>query len=175
MKNSIASACALLLLSGVILSACGSPVEPPGAAAPVATIGDIAISEPRVRTPPQGRDVTAGYLAITNTGASPARLVAASSPMASRVELHAHLTGPDGIKQMRQVNEVEVPAGGTALLAPGGLHLMLFGVKPDVEVGTSVPVSLTFDNGQTASFDMPVVENPVGKTEGDKGHEGHAH
>jgi copper(I)-binding protein len=135
----------------------------------------VEISEPRFRAPPNGRNVTAGYLTLTNGSDKAQKLVGASSPKAERIELHAHLKGADGMAQMRQVQQVEIPAKGTAVLAPGGLHLMVFGIKEPLKPGDSFPVELTFDGSRKVSFVMPVVENPTQKTEGDKGPGGHQH
>jgi copper(I)-binding protein len=141
----------------------------------VATIDGVEISEPRLRVPQNGRDVTAGYLTLTNGSDKAQKLVGASSPKAERIELHAHLKGADGMAQMRQVQKVEIPAKGTAVLAPGGLHLMVFGIKEPLKPGDSFPVELTFDGSRKVGFVMPVVENPTQKTEGDKGPGGHQH
>lgn len=157
------------------VAACEPAKTPPAAMLPVAQIDGIAISEPRLRLPPGGRDVTAAYLTLSNDTATPRKLVRAQSPDAARVELHAHLTGADGVKQMRQVDEVVVPAKGNLVLAPGGLHLMMFGVKPGLKTGDKVEVTLTFDTERSVTFPMPVVDNPTQSVEGDKEHGGHQH
>jgi copper(I)-binding protein len=159
----------VLVLAVLALSACGPAITPPTAVAPIAQVDGVSITEPRLRAPPAGRDVTAAYFTMENTGTTAKRLLSVASPLAQRVELHAHLKSEDGMMQMRQINDVEIPANGTAVLAPGGLHVMMFGVSPDVKTGTKVPVTLTFEGGATTSFDLPVVDNPVEKTEGDKG------
>lgn len=164
-----------LSLAMFSLTACEPAKAPPAAMLPVAQIDGIDISEPRLRLPPGGRDVTAAYLTLTNNQDVPRKLVGAESPDAARIELHAHLTGADGVKQMRQVNEVVIPAKGTAVLAPGGLHLMVFGIKPDVKPGDQIKITLTFDNARRVSFQTPVVENPSQSVEGDKAHGGHQH
>jgi copper(I)-binding protein len=141
----------------------------------IATIDGVEISEPRLRLPPNGRDVTAGYLTLTNGSDKAQKLVGASSPKAERIELHAHLKGADGMAQMRQVQQVEIPAKGTAVLAPGGLHLMVFGIKEPLKPGDSFPVELTFEGNRKVGFAMPVVENPTSQVEGDKAQAGHQH
>jgi copper(I)-binding protein len=165
----------LILIAFAGLAACEPAKTPPAPMQAVATIDGVEISEPRLRVPPNGRDVTAGYLTLTNGSDKAQKLVGASSPKALRIELHAHLKGADGMAQMRQVQQVEIPAKGTAVLAPGGLHLMVFGIKEPLKPGDSFPVELTFDGSRKVGLVMPVVENPTQKTEGDKGSGGHQH
>jgi copper(I)-binding protein len=141
----------------------------------VAKIDGVEISEPRLRLPPNGRDLTAGYLTLTNGSDKAQKLVGASSPKAERIELHAHLKGADGLAQMRQVQQVEIPANGTAVLAPGGLHLMVIGIKEPLKPGDSFPVELRFEGNRKVGFAMPVVENPTSQVEGDKAQGGHQH
>lgn len=165
----------LILIAIAGLSACEPAKTPPAPMLAVAQIDGVEISEPRMRLPPNGRDVTAAYLTMTNSSDKPQKLVGANSPKADRIELHAHLKGADGMAQMRQVDQVEIPAKGTAVLAPGGLHLMVFGIKDAMKPGDSFPVELTFEGNRKVGFSLPVVENPTQKTEGDKGHGSHQH
>lgn len=143
-----------------MLSACGGPTTPPQAGPPIAMAGSIAISEPRVRLPPQGRDQTAAYMTLTNQGTTTDSLVSATSLGAGRVELHAHITTADNMKAMRQISQIEVPAGATIPLSPGGFHIMFKKLKPGLDVGDALPISLTFASGATAQFALPVVANP---------------
>jgi len=165
----------LILIAFAGLAACEPAKTPPAPMLAVATIDGVEISEPRLRLPPNGRHVTAGYLTLTNGSDKAQKLVGASSPKAERIELHAHLKGADGMAQMRQVQQVEIPAKGTAVLAPGGLHLMVFGIKEPMKPGDSFPVELTFEGIRKVSFAMPVVENPTSQVEGDKAQGGHQH
>jgi copper(I)-binding protein len=165
----------LILIAFAALAACEPAKTPPAPMLAVATIDGVEISEPRLRLPPNGRDVTAGYLTLTNGSDKAQKLVGASSPKAERIELHAHLKGADGMAQMRQVQQVEIPAKGTAVLAPGGLHLMVFGIKEPLKPGDSFPVELTFDGSRKVGFTLPVVENPTSQVEGDKAQGGHQH
>ena len=153
--------CRATLLAACLLStACGQRSEPPAQAAPVAQAGVVTISEPRVRVPPGGRDVTAAYLTLTNTGPVPVMLLGASSPDASRIELHTHLTDGSGMKAMRQLKSVELPAQADVPFVPGGLHLMVFGVTRDAVAKGAIQVTLSFDGPASATFSMPFVANP---------------
>jgi copper(I)-binding protein len=52
----------------------------------------------------------------------------------------------DGVMRMRAVEAVEVPAHGQVALEPGGLHVMLIGLKAPLEEGGSFPLKLVFAN-----------------------------
>jgi copper(I)-binding protein len=150
----------ILMSTTLVLAACGGAAPPPKAASPVAKAGSISISEPRVRIPLNGRDQTAAYLTLTNTGTKADRLISASSPHAGKLELHAHLKTADGMMAMRQINQIDIPAGAQVPLTPGGLHLMVKQVKPGLKVGDVLALKLVFASGQTAQFDAPIVANP---------------
>ena len=81
---------------------------------------DITIEAPWSRATPGGAKVGAGYLIVRNAGATPDWLVAATSSIAERVEIH-QMSMTDGMMKMRQATGgVEVPAGSAVALAPGG-------------------------------------------------------
>ena len=82
-------------------------------------------------------------MSIENKGGEADSLIAASSPVFGRIELHTHEMN-DGVMQMREVEALEAPAGDTLALEPGGNHLMLFepGELPD---SLEIPVTLQFE------------------------------
>lgn len=160
----------------IALAACGAPDTPPQATTPVAMAGAIAISEPRVRIPASGRDQTAAYLTLTNQSNQAEALVSASSLDADKLELHAHIKASDGMMSMREIKSIEVPARATIPLTPGGLHIMVKGVKPGLKTGDKIPVELTFRSGAKVRFDAPIIENPSSSVPQKKGQsEGHQH
>lgn len=63
-----------------------------------------------------------------------------------------------GMMQMRPVDRIEVPAGGTVALAPGGLHVMLLDVPGTLEVGSTFEVTLTFEQAGTVNVTAEVRE-----------------
>src|SRR5829696_201572 len=54
--------------------------------------GALTISHPWIRATPKGAAVAGGFLTVTNTGATPDRLVGGSVTGASRAEIHATST-----------------------------------------------------------------------------------
>jgi len=49
--------------------------------------------------------------------------------------------------KMRRVERIEIPAKGAVSLEPGGLHVMLIGLKRNLVPGDSVDLRLDLDDG----------------------------
>ena len=64
-----------------------------------------------------------------------------------------------GVMKMRSVARLGVTADKPVTLAPGGYHIMLTGLKHDLVVGTSFPITLTFAKGGHV-MTMVSVEKP---------------
>ena len=107
-----------------------------------------------VRLLPPGSPNTAAFMVLKNDADKPVKLVTVASPEAGRAELHTHLH-ENGVMKMRQVESIEIPARGEAVLKPGSLHVMLFEVR-DLSQGTPFPLILTLDDGQTLTLNLPV-------------------
>ena len=82
------------------------------------------------------------YLDIRS--ASPAKLVGVASPVAARVELH-NMKMEGSVMKMSAVESIDLAAGQTVKLAPGGYHVMLIDLKQPLKAGDSVPVTLTVE------------------------------
>lgn len=126
--------------------------------APLYTAGageTLLIADPYVRTVPAGQDQTAAYLTLRNTGNRDLALTKAASPAARVVELHT-VVDEGGMKKMRPVPKIVVKAGGETRLQPGGLHIMLIGMKLPLKEGTNVTLTLEFDDGSTRRLTAPV-------------------
>lgn len=119
-------------------------------------IGAIEIEHPWSRATPPGAKVGGGYLTITNDGATADRLIAATAEVAERAEIH-EMAVKDGIMTMRPVSGgVEIPAGGSVQLSPGGFHLMLIGLKSPLKKGESFKGTLTFASAGTVPVTFAV-------------------
>ena len=145
---------ALSPLFGLLFAAaCGAP-QPP-AAEPPAHFGELQVQQAWAAPTPSGVDVAAGYLVIDNQTASDDRLLAVTSPRAERVEIH-EMSMDGAVMRMRSVDGLAIPAGQSVSLAPGGLHLMFFGVAEPFAEGQEVPVELTFENTGAVNVTLPV-------------------
>ena len=113
-------------------------------AAPV-TVGPLVVDDVTASAT-LGRSTTAAaYVTIRNDGTLPDRLVAASSPLAERAGLHLSLVD-GGVMRMRPLEAVDVPAHGEAVLAPGGVHVMLVGLEAPLRQGQSFALTLDFEH-----------------------------
>lgn len=129
----------------------------PAAAAPV-------VEGAWVRLPAIAGRPAAGFLTVTGSGQADA-LVGATSPQAERIELHS-MTMENGVMRMRAETSFAVPAGGKLQFAPGGNHLMLFGLAADVKAGDAIPITFNFQSG--ASLTVNAATRPAGAAATDR-------
>jgi len=116
------------------------------------------VQAPWARPTVQGQTVGGGYFRIDG-GATNDRLLGVSSDIAQSVELHTMRMDGD-VMRMRQLNSVEVPARQTVEFKPGGMHVMLIGLKTPLKVGNSFPMTLRFEKAGSVSVDVRVLPAP---------------
>ncbi len=103
---------------------------------------------------------TGAFMTLTST--EDARVVAARSPAARIVELHAS-SSKDGVASMQAVKAIELPAGKAVELKPGGHHVMLMALGKPVTAGEKVPIILTIEDkrGKRASVEVSAEVRPI--------------
>ncbi len=104
------------------------------------------------------------FMTIINKGPSDDRLIAASTTVARTAELH-ETKQENGVMKMTPVPALEIKAGTKVTLAPGGLHIMLTGLKAPLKQGESFPLVLKFDKAGAVNV-MVKVEKPGAMTGG---------
>ena len=122
------------------------------------TLGNLTISHPWSRATAPGMPMGVAYLAITNRGKAADALVAASTPAAAQVEIH-QTTLSDGMARMRPVQEVVIAPGSTVKIEPGGIHLMLVGLKQPLSPPATVPLTLRFRDAGEITIQL-TIESP---------------
>lgn len=122
-----------------------------------ATGTEVAVSNAWVRATVPGQPVAGAYLDLRATGKL--ELIGVSSPVADRGEIH-EMKDEDGMMKMRAVAKVDLPAAETVSLAPGGQHVMLFGIRKPLVEGTKVTLTLKFRRRSGSTFTRRV-EAPV--------------
>lgn len=133
----------LVLVSGFMLTA----------AVASAQTGQLAVDNAWARATPGKSDIGAAYVTIHSPTAD--RLVAASTPVAKKAELHTmEMSGM--VMKMRPISSIDIPAGQSVSLAPGGMHIMLMGLKQPLKAGQSFPLSLTFAKAGTCTVNVAV-------------------
>jgi periplasmic copper chaperone A len=100
-----------------------------------------------------GQQGGGGFLSLTSSGGD--RLIGGSTPLAQRFELHTMAMKGD-VMEMRQVDAIELPAGKTVELKPGGLHVMFIGLKQPLALGSKVPVTLRFEKAGEVKVEFEV-------------------
>jgi copper(I)-binding protein len=116
----------------------------------------LTISDAWSRQPAEGQTVSAVYGVVSNSSDSDVRLVSASSPASSVVELHETLMDDNGAMSMQEREEgFVIPAGGSFTFEPGGPHVMFLDIDP-ATYPDSVSVTLSSESGEELVFDAEV-------------------
>ncbi len=110
------------------------------------------------------------------TAAKDTRLVTASSSLTPVVEIH-EMKLQDNVMRMRQVEAVVLPAGRTVEFEPGGYHVMLMELKEQVKEGSTVPLTLVFEDskGQRESVEVQAPVRALTSDHRSGGHGGMGH
>lgn len=135
--------CRVLVLAVLVVTA--------GACGPAP---EVSVRDPWIRAVPPTASATAAYFVLRNEGDRERVLTAVSATGMDRVEIHETRL-EDGLMRMRRLDEIRIEAGGQAVLAPGGRHLMLFAAELPAP-GDEVRLELRFADGTTLEFDAPV-------------------
>ena len=138
-----------VVLSVMLLSAC----------APAAT--DIEASEVWARTGMAGGN-SAVYMMLVNGTSADDELLSASSDVAEAVELHESKMGANGEMQMIPQASIPLAAGVKVEFKPGGLHVMLIGLKQELKVGDEFELTLHFKNHADITLKVIVKEAMMG-------------
>lgn len=156
--NRVAAAAATLTLAAA-LSACGGGTSTTSAStgpAPAsATAGSatgqaaaVKITDPWVKAVDTG--MTGAFFSLTNGGSAPVHVVSASSPIAPMIELHETTMSASGAMQMQEKKGgFTIAPAATHVFQPGGDHVMLMGVTAAVKSGTTLTLTLKFEDGTT--------------------------
>jgi len=108
----------------------------PGSAAPV------EVSDAWVRRSVPGQSGTGAFMKLKAPAAT--RLVGISTPVAGVAEVHEMKMEGDTMKMRALSQGLDLPAGQTVALSPGGYHVMLMDLKQPVALGSTVPLTLRF-------------------------------
>lgn len=117
--------------------------------------GGITVVHPWARATPGGATVGAAFCEIRAAEGKADQLIAASSPLAGRVEVHTH-SQVDGVMKMRRLDALPIAAGASVVLGPAGNHLMLFDLKQPLKEGELIPVTLVFEKSGQVTLDVSI-------------------
>jgi copper(I)-binding protein len=136
-------ALAALLVVGV--TACGGDDE-------------ITVEDVWARTSPMMATNGAAYMKITAPTDDALVGASASSDIAAMVQVHEVVMGDDGEMAMQETEKIELPAGETVSLQPGGYHVMFMELADPFEIGQTFDLTLEFESGEELTVEVEVTE-----------------
>ncbi len=104
-------------------------------------LAEVAISDAWVRASAPGQKVGAAYMTLQSPQAM--KLFYVETKSADEVEIHS-MSMTNGIMKMRKLDTLNLQPNKPEKLAPGGFHLMLFGLKAPLKAGEKVTLMLCF-------------------------------
>lgn len=113
----------------------------------------VKVDDAWVRGTVATQKATGAFMRLTPS--ANARLVEVKSPVAGVVEIH-EMAMENDVMKMRQVPGLDLAAGRTTELKPGGYHVMLMDLKQQLKGGEQVPITLVFEDDAKKRFTMDV-------------------
>jgi len=154
---------ASIALVGSLLAACsGAATTAPGG---------LTVEGAWARNAPKTAGAGAAYLVLKNAGSDADALIGASSPVSATAEVHetyvvespmvsaAPGASVGTVMGMRPIARIEIPAGGSIELKPGGFHVMLMDLKQEIKAGESIELTLQFEKAGPITVKAEVREN----------------
>lgn len=127
------------------------------AAAATGASAQVTVKDAWVRATVPQQKATGAFMQLQ--AAADSKFVSVSTPLTANAEIHEMAMQGD-VMRMRQVPAVELPAGKTVELKPGGHHIMLMNLKAQVKEGDTVPLTLVFE-GKDGKRQSVEVKAPV--------------
>lgn len=155
MKSAIGMFAVTLLLGSLALTVHAANTNAAETAA--RTTRSPAVTEAWARATVPGQPVAAAYMKINSP--SHVTLVGIETDAAAQVQVH-DMQMNDGVMQMRRHDQLDIPTGKTIELAPGGMHLMLLGLKKPLKAGSQITVKMTFVDAEKTKV-ISIVTVPV--------------
>lgn len=122
-----------------------------------AALAQTTVKEAWVRGTVPEQKATGAFMQLQS--AQGGKLVSASSPVAGVVEIHA-MSMEGNTMRMRAVPGLDLPAGQTVELKPGGYHVMLMELKQPLKNGEAVPLTLVIE-GKDGKRENLEIKAPV--------------
>jgi len=126
----------------------------------------VEVKNAWARATVKGQMATGAFMLITAKEGT--KLVGAASPVAGVAQVHEMKMEGSVMKMAEVKGGLELPAGKTVELKPGGYHVMLMDLKEPLAKGTTVPVTLMFKDAKgvesKVELKMPVAMTAPGGT-----------
>jgi hypothetical protein len=131
------------IVSLAVLASCQQPAE-------------LKADRAWVRLPAVSGNPGAAYFTLTG-GDTADTLLAVASPAALRAEMHESGKDDRGLMVMRPIQDLAIAPRAAVTFAPGGKHVMLFDLGPQVAAGKRIPLTLSFASGKRLAVQAMVV------------------
>ncbi|MGH6853937.1 MAG: copper chaperone PCu(A)C [Aestuariivirga sp.] len=95
------------------------------------------------------------YISLVNHAAQADRFIAITSSSAAMAHLH-DTKSVNGVISMEPVETLDLAPGQSVVMKPGGLHIMLTGLKAPLKEGESLTLELTFEKAGKIAVEVPV-------------------
>ncbi|OUM04380.1 copper chaperone PCu(A)C [Variovorax sp. JS1663] len=138
------------IVISLLLAVAGSAL----AQTPASGAAAVEVRDAWARASVPGQSGTGAFMKLTAPAG--ARLVGASTPAAGVAEVHEMKMEGDTMRMRALDRGLELPARQTVELKPGGYHLMLMDLKQPLANGSSLPLTLQFEDakGQKSTLDL---------------------
>lgn len=133
------------------------------------TVGDLEIIHPNIPQPAESAKAAGGFMAISNNGSEPDRLIGVEADFAAKAETHESKVDADGVGTMEHVDGIEIPPGETVNLEHGSYHIMFMGLKDALKEGEERKVTLIFEKAGRVEIDF-MIDPPMGEGMGGMDH-----
>ena len=174
MKRITTIAAALVATASLGLAACGSDDD---TKTTTATAEAVTVTSPWARVTAAEAKTSAAYMTIASKDGDVLTKASVPASIAGMAQLHETTTSGDSMdgesmdgesmdsgsttamKGMKEVSSIEIPAGGSVQLKPGGYHIMLMELAKPITAGETVPVTLTFEKAGEVTVDAVARES----------------
>jgi len=133
-------------------------------------VAAVDVRDAWIRASVPGQSGTGAFMKLS--APSGARLVGATTPAAGIAEVHEMKMEGDTMRMREVAGGLPLPPRQTVELKAGGYHLMLMDLKQPLADGSSVPLTLIFEDGKghkgTRELSVPV--RTVAASPADAGH-----
>lgn len=141
-----------VLAAPLMLAACGEPAP-------------LYVDRAWIRMNPNPQSPSAGYFTI-HGGEAPVQLLGVLADRAMRIEMHESVE-QNGVMTMQPVQSVDVAARTDVTFAPGGKHIMLWGINPQAVTDGKMPLTFLFSNGDRIIVDAVIRKAGAAATSAD--------
>jgi len=132
----------------------------------------VDVKEAWARATVAGQKATGAFMKLT--AKADTKLVAVSSPAAGVAEVHEMKMDGNVMKMRAVEGGLDLPAGKTVELKPGGYHVMLMDLKAPLAKDGTVAMTLVFKDAKGVESKMDV-SLPVSTVAPAGGHGAHQH